>query len=158
MTARAADRLIEAGAASLLYLGDVCDESVVRALADRAHAAGQAIPVRLVFGNMDAGLEDRLAATAHRLGLSVDHPVGRYRACERAIVAHHGHLRGVEEQAAEAEADYYLHGHTHRERDERLGGMRIINPGALHRASRYTVALLDPFSDRLETFEIASAR
>jgi predicted phosphodiesterase len=43
-----------------------------------------------------------------------------------------------------------LHGHTHEIRDERVGLTRVINPGALHRAARYTAAVLEPASDRLE--------
>jgi predicted phosphodiesterase len=54
------------------------------------------------------------------------------------------------EQALRDGADYLLHGHTHELRDERIGRTRMINPGALFRAARYTAALLDPRADRLE--------
>ena len=47
------------------------------------------------------------------------------------------------------EHDYLLHGHTHVRRDERVGKVRIINPGALHRAREKTVAVLDTDTDRL---------
>ena len=52
-------------------------------------------------------------------------------------------------------ADYLLHGHTHETRDERVGRTRVVNPGALSRAARYTCALLDPRSDALRFLEIA---
>ncbi|RLS46748.1 MAG: metallophosphoesterase, partial [Planctomycetota bacterium] len=51
--------------------------------------------------------------------------------------------------------DYLLHGHTHVCRDERHGATRIINPGALHRASEFTVALLDTDSDELQFLVVA---
>jgi predicted phosphodiesterase len=36
-----------------------------------------------------------------------------------------------------------LQGHTHVRADERVGTVRVINPGALHRAAQKTVATLD---------------
>ena len=42
-------------------------------------------------------------------------------------------------------------------RDERIGRTRVINPGALQRARRYTVALLDTEMDALELFELPAS-
>jgi predicted phosphodiesterase len=53
--------------------------------------------------------------------------------------------------------DYLLHGHSHEVRDERVGRTRIINPGALCRAARYTAAILDPDADALEVLEVAKS-
>jgi putative phosphoesterase len=50
--------------------------------------------------------------------------------------------------------DYVFHGHTHRRDDYREAGMRIINPGALHRAAVKTVALLDLSTDDLRFIEV----
>lgn len=50
--------------------------------------------------------------------------------------------------------DYVLHGHTHQQRDERIAHLRIINPGALHRATVKTVALLDIDPDELQFIEV----
>jgi len=47
-----------------------------------------------------------------------------------------------------------LQGHTHVRQDLRVSKMRIINPGALHRANPKTVALLDTSADSLEFLEI----
>jgi predicted phosphodiesterase len=58
------------------------------------------------------------------------------------------------DQALAEDVDYLLHGHTHELRDERVGATRIINPGALHRAPRYTAAILDPKADDLTIIEI----
>ena len=44
---------------------------------------------------------------------------------------------------------YLCHGHTHATRDERLGPTRVINPGALFRARRHTVAVLDLARDEV---------
>jgi predicted phosphodiesterase len=53
------------------------------------------------------------------------------------------------ESALEDGVDFLLHGHTHEVRDERVGSTRIINPGALFRARRYTAALLTPATGAL---------
>jgi predicted phosphodiesterase len=45
---------------------------------------------------------------------------------------------------------YVCHGHTHKVRDERIGEVHVINPGALRRARRHTVAILDTDGDTLE--------
>ena len=50
--------------------------------------------------------------------------------------------------------DYLLFGHTHVKADERHGATRWINPGALHRARSWTVALLDLEDDRLVLLEV----
>ena len=64
--------------------------------------------------------------------------------------------QGIElaRQAIDDGVEYLLHGHTHEVRDERVGPTRVINPGALFRASRYTAAVLEPETDRLEILEL----
>jgi predicted phosphodiesterase len=61
----------------------------------------------------------------------------------------------MQEAVAEG-ANYLLHGHTHEPRDERIESTRVINPGALFRARRYTVALLEPEKDRLQFVDVGS--
>lgn len=140
------------GADALLHLGDVCAREVIDELAG-AHRDGERIPARLVFGNMDFETDDDARYAAH-LGVACDHPIGVYQMAGKRLIAHHGHFGGVEEAVIEGGADYYLHGHTHRLRDEQVGATRIINPGALHRASRHTCALLEPATGSLEIIEI----
>jgi predicted phosphodiesterase len=76
----------------------------------------------------------------------------------RKLAFTHGHLPRLVQEAMQTGADYLLHGHTHEVRDERICGVRVINPGALFRAARYTAALLDPEADRLEFIEIVPVR
>lgn len=148
ITARAVATLRERGAELLLHLGDIETHDVLDELAGH--------PVRLVFGNCDTDEAD-LAGYARHLDLTVDHPVGHLVIDERRIVFTHGHLEKPMQQALRDGVDYLLHGHTHEVRDERAGRTRIINPGALFRASRYTVALLDPSRDSLDIIEVAKA-
>ena len=153
MARRGVTALIKAGARSLIYLGDVCGDGVIDALAGVTDAHGSPIPARLVFGNMDFD-DVVMTAYAESIGVGVDHPCGRYRCGESLLVATHGHLSGFEESAIGIGADYFLHGHSHKVRDERLGKTRICNPGALHRARPLTVGILDCFRDTFEVIKV----
>lgn len=153
MALQGVERLVEAGAGSLLYLGDVCGEGVIDALAGVTGAEGGPIPARLVFGNMDFDTGP-MTRYARSIGVGVDHPCGLYRCGSVRLVATHGHLHGYEEAAITAGIRYFLHGHTHKVRDERRAGTRVCNPGALHRARRLTVAILDTSLDEFRTIQV----
>jgi predicted phosphodiesterase len=71
----------------------------------------------------------------------------------RLAVTHGDSARGLARLEAE-HPDYLFSGHTHQALDVRRGSTRFINPGALHRASAWTVALLDGASGRLEMLTI----
>ncbi len=139
--------LRQRGAEMILHLGDVCGEEVIDELVG--------VNARLVFGNCDMDI-DEMTRHAEIMGVGVDHPMGIVVVDGKRIAFTHGHLSPLMDQAMEQKVDYLLHGHTHEVRDERDGGVRIINPGALFRASRYTAALLEPVTDRLEIIEIAN--
>jgi predicted phosphodiesterase len=63
-------------------------------------------------------------------------------------------LEGEFRRIAEQRPDYLLFGHSHRTTDQRVGPTRMINPGALHRARTWTVALLDLESDVVKFLQI----
>ncbi|MBX3355899.1 MAG: YfcE family phosphodiesterase [Phycisphaeraceae bacterium] len=134
--------LVGRGADILLHMGDIETEEVLDQLAG--------LTAHVVFGNNDD--EISLGRYAASIGLTVAHPLGQLSVDGKTIAFTHGHLgsslrdwRGI---------DYFVHGHTHQRRDERREGTRIINPGALHRAPVYSVALLDPASDALEFLDL----
>lgn len=61
---------------------------------------------------------------------------------KRILVAH-GHestFRGVLRQC---EADFLFYGHSHSRQHVRIGPCEVINPGAIHRTSLPTVAVVD---------------
>ncbi len=145
ITGRAVHALQEAGATLLIHLGDIGSDAVIDELVGR--------PARIVFGNCDTN-EAALRRYAESVGVTVDHPMGEITVDDRLIIFSHGHLGQAMTAAMQRRPDYLLHGHTHEVRDERVGGVRIINPGALHRACRYTAAVLDPARDRLQILEI----
>lgn len=145
VTARAVALLREHGAEMLIHLGDIETESVLDELAGH--------PARIVFGNCDWDLAG-LTRHAEFLGLTVDAPLGWMEVEGRRIAYTHGDREHLMRQAVEEGADYLLHGHSHRIRDERIGPVRVINPGALFRAARYTAAVLDPAADTLRIIEV----
>ncbi len=138
--ARALTVLKAAGAQAFVHCGDVGGEDVF------SQFAGERF--WFVWGNCDQASAP-LVAFVHSLGLPPpeDVPV-RIELEGRHIAVFHGHEPEML-RFQSAGVDYVLHGHSHVRRDERIGGTRFINPGALHRAREYTVATLDLAADRL---------
>ena len=145
ITARAVSALLDSGAELLIHLGDFETEQVIDELVGHE--------CLIVFGNCDWDIKG-LTRYAEAMNVRVEHPLGRLEVDDKIVAFTHGHINHVVDQALQDGVDYLLHGHTHELRDDRLGSTRIINPGALFRASRYTVAILDPGLDALEIFEI----
>ena len=158
-TTQAAVRLLIAeGADLLIHLGDIGSEAVIDALVEGVDQRGRLRPgVHIVFGNTDHDAA-ALGRYAERLGVAVDHPAGRIDVGGRTIAFTHGHLSAEMRAPLDAGVDYLIHGHSHRQRDERIGPTRVINPGALFRAPTHTAALLDPAADRLSFVQVPGRR
>lgn len=140
--------LVEHGAEVLLHLGDIGTVEVIDALVVNRPGSDERVPARVVFGNTDWD-RDALADYARDLGVGVDDPVGDLDVDRGHLVYTHGHLVEPMNRALAEQVRYLCHGHTHRAADEHRGSTRVINPGALFRAQRYTVALLDTATDEL---------
>ncbi|MCC7291913.1 MAG: YfcE family phosphodiesterase [Phycisphaerales bacterium] len=134
------------GAQSLIHCGDVGDEPVFEALAGRE--------VWFVWGNSDDPTP-ALRALIRSLGLTLprESPL-TFELDGKRFAVMHGHEPAFERLGAAPLFDYVCHGHTHTRRDERRGTCRIINPGALHRASPPSIALLDTTTDRLDFHDL----
>ncbi len=157
-TRRAVDLLLGRGVNLLIHLGDVGNVEVIDALVVDEPASGGLMESHLVFGNTDWDA-DSLGEYARDLGVRVDHPMGRIDLSEGGgggwLAFCHGHEEEAMEEAVAGGARYLCHGHTHKMLDVRRGSTRVINPGALFRAKRYTAAVLDTDADRLEFIEVA---
>jgi putative phosphoesterase len=103
----------------------------------------------LVLGNTDAPCPS-WKPQIQALGLPW--PDGPLELClaGKNLAVYHGHERRFEEAILSGRYDYVLHGHTHRRADFREGRTRVINPGALHRVTVPTVAILDLETDQVE--------
>ncbi|QOV91418.1 metallophosphoesterase family protein [Humisphaera borealis] len=138
-----------AGATYFLHCGDVGTEEVLD------HLAGE--PSGFVFGNTDWD-RSTLRRYAGQIGVSCLENYGSLDLGGKKIAITHGddaaRLRLV---LAEQEHDYLLVGHTHIAGEQRFDRVRVINPGALHRATVKSVALLNLETDELRWIEVASA-
>lgn len=137
--------LVDNGAELLLHLGDIIDCESIDAMSGH--------PSRIVLGNCDWD-ESGLRGHANRVGVVCDHPIGRLDVDGRTLAFTHGHRNELMQVALADRVDWLLHGHTHEVRDERIDGTRVINPGALQRAARYTVGLLNTSDDSLAILEL----
>ncbi|MCK6486339.1 MAG: YfcE family phosphodiesterase [Phycisphaerae bacterium] len=139
-TARAVAVLETHGAEFLIHCGDICSPAVLDQLA--GHRAC------FVFGNCDtpdASWRDYVRT----LGLEWPEAPLRLELGGRRIGVAHGHERAFRALLNDPELDYLFFGHTHVYSDRRIGRLRAINPGALHRARTRTVARVDLATDEL---------
>ena len=153
ITRQAVAALLQHDIDLILHLGDIGTVEVIDALAVNQPGNGSRVPARIVFGNTDMDTAG-LGRYARGLGVQVDHPAGRVELGEGELVFCHGHQRALLDAAIEGSTRYLCHGHTHVVTDTRVGATRIINPGALCRATAYTVAVLDTASDELQIIEV----
>ncbi|BAM03277.1 metallophosphoesterase family protein [Phycisphaera mikurensis] len=152
-TERAVQVLVDAGADTLLHLGDVGTVEVIDALVAEGED-GEELPAHVVFGNTDWD-EGALARYAEDLGVVVDHPEGVIQLPGGGELRfQHGHEAPRMGAAMGGGARYLCHGHSHAQRDERVGSTRVVNPGALFRASVYSVAVLDTDADTVRFLEV----
>jgi len=143
------ETLKQAGAKYFIHCGDIGQQGCVDLLAG--------LPSVFVFGNTDF---DR--ASLSRYAASIGVPC--YGNCaslelvgKKIAVIHGDEFRLKQKLIDEQQHDYLFQGHTHIKDDRRVGRMRLINPGALHRASEKTVATLDLQKDLLRFHVVKTA-
>jgi putative phosphoesterase len=133
------------GAEFYIHCGDIGAQRCIDLLAG--------LPSAFVFGNTDY---DRVTLTRYAESLGVP-CYGNFASLElggkKVAVLHGDDFRLKQRLIDEQNHDYLLQGHTHLRDDRRIGKMRLINPGALHRATEKTVATLDTQRDLL-TFHV----
>ena len=144
-TRRAIELLQQAGATRVIHCGDVEIEEVVDLFAGLA--------AHLTWGNCDPA--GTLGRYARSIGVDAQHPSGEVTVDGRRIAFTHGDNDRAVSRALASAPDFLLHGHTHLRRDDTVGTTRVINPGALHRAKPFTVALLEPATGALRSIEVS---
>ncbi len=129
------DRLAEevlaglAGVDELWHLGDVVTPFIL----DRFHVLS--VPIRVVRGNCDTESAWPLVLDLNRCGI-------RFR------------LQHIPPHALPENTDVCLHGHTHVPRDEKIGGIRFLNPGTVGKPNKgvpsgYAILTLQPGAELL---------
>ena len=144
-TASAVRLLEQRGAKHLIHCGDICGEAVLDELAGH--------PCTFVWGNCDSP-GPTMRKYVQTLGLRWPEPPMILELADERIAVFHGHERHFASAADRTDLDYVFYGHTHKYADRRVGRIRFINPGALHRARIKTVALLNLKNDALTFFRL----
>ena len=146
-TMAAAVQLLQSrGAEYFIHCGDVGSPAVLDYLAG--------CKACFVWGNCDW---DRIGLQRYAKSIEIDcfGGFGELELDGKKFALIHGDDPALKRRLiSEQRHDYLLQGHTHVKQDIRVGRMRIINPGALHRANPKTVALLDTAADAVEFLEI----
>lgn len=137
------------GAEVLIHCGDLIEPDLLDLCVST--------PFYLVFGNNDfhhaAEIQSALQNSGNGICLNWG---GEVELAGKRIAVTHGHLYKEHQRLLAAKPDYLLSGHSHVASDTREGVTRFINPGALHRASSYTVALLNLAEDSLRFLTVPS--
>jgi hypothetical protein len=144
-TATAVAMLIAEGVEALIHCGDLTGPEVV--------AVCGRLPSYYVFGNNDFQ-EDRLRRAMARVGGTCLERGGELALKRWRVALTHGDSNSELRRLRALDPDYLLFGHSHRPTDERDGPTRWINPGALYRATAWTVAVLDLASDALHWLKV----
>jgi uncharacterized protein len=123
------------GVQALIHCGDFLIPEIVEICS--------VIPFHFVFGNNDGDMAGYLAEAATASGANCLGWRGTVELAGKKLAVTHGHLTGDIRHLLAEKPDYLFTGHSHVVHDFVEGPTRLINPGALHRASEYTIATLD---------------
>jgi putative phosphoesterase len=138
--------LRDAGADYYLHCGDVGQQRILDLFAG--------LPMSFVWGNNDWDLPELTRYAVH-LGLKCHDRFADLSFEGLSVAMTHGDDMKIVRQVLQDQShDYLLLGHSHEKRDERVGRVRIINPGALYRAREKSVAVLDTRKDELRFIPI----
>jgi len=142
-TVEAALRLIEERKAEcILHCGDIEDADTVWLFPGTTH---------FVFGNSDVERQS-IRQAVYGIGASLHEPFGHVFLDDMSIAFVHGDDKRLFRQLEESDKhDYLFYGHTHVAAEHQTGRTRVINPGALHRASKHTFLILDTDTGATET-------
>jgi putative phosphoesterase len=120
---------------ALIHCGDIDSPDIPPLLT--------AWPAHFVFGNCDHE-RDQLQAAIERAGLVCHGRFGELELGGRKIAfLHSDDQRLFRQTIAGGEYDLVCYGHTHQAEQHRAGKTLVLNPGALHRATPHTLAVVD---------------
>jgi putative phosphoesterase len=138
---QAVSLLQAAGAEAIVHCGDLTEANIIEICA--------VVPFYFVLGNNDYDNVPMLQQMAARTGTTYLELGGVIGIANQKIAVTHGHLTSEVRRLLALQPDYLLSGHTHVAEDRVVDRTRRINPGALHRARNFTVAVLDLISGEL---------
>ncbi len=117
----------------VIHCGDIGSPEVVELFQDW--------PTHYVMGNVDTDPRP-LRAAIERMNGVYHGRFGTLEAAGRRFAFLHGDdERLLHDTIVGGQYDLVCHGHTHVARLERIGTTLVVNPGALYRAPRHTIAI-----------------
>lgn len=133
---QAAVRMLESlEVGAVLHCGDIDTPEIPPLLA--------AWPAHIVFGNCDH-FHDELRTAIQTAGLTCHGRFGSLNLAGRKIAFLHSDDERLFHRTIESEEyDLVCYGHTHKAEFHRAGHTLVLNPGALHRATPHTLAVVD---------------
>ncbi|HMP15783.1 MAG TPA: YfcE family phosphodiesterase [Gemmatales bacterium] len=144
-TARAVQLFSDAGVEAIVHCGDICEPYILTLLAET--------PTYFVLGNNDNEPELKTACRKHSY-LEYLGEGGIVTLGGKRLAVTHGHLGRTTRELLSQKPDYLLSGHTHVAHHEMVQGVTCINPGALHRVSEHTAAVLNLATNELNWLTI----
>jgi uncharacterized protein len=133
---------------AVLHCGDIGSTVIVPLFANW--------PTHFVFGNVDGRSHaGELRKAIEQAGQSCH---GRFGSLElggvKIALIHGDDERLLDETIAGGAYGLVCHGHTHVPRNEKIGNTLVLNPGALYRASRHTIAIVTLPTLQIETIQV----
>lgn len=134
-TRRAAEMLQSLGVERVIHCGDIGSPAIVSLLAQW--------PVDYVLGNVDRD-EKALRRAIEEAGQQFHGRFGsRTLEGRRIAFLHSDDEKLFRQTIAGGQWDLVCYGHTHKARLHQEGETLVLNPGALYRAARHTLAVVD---------------
>jgi putative phosphoesterase len=135
------------GAELILHCGDIESPETVRLFTE--------VPTHFIFGNWDLFRIDLKRAMRDTGAVWYEGP-GVLELAGKRIAWTHGHIHGERPKLEKCgEFDFVFYGHSHKPEAHRTGRTLVLNPGALHRAKRKTVALIDVATGEWDHIEVS---
>jgi putative phosphoesterase len=120
---------------TVLHCGDICGAEIPKQLAPW--------PTHYVFGNCDSDRDEQRSAIAAAGGVCHDR-FGDFELDGRRIALLHSHDAALFRKVCTSDVyDLVCYGHTHIAEHHKNGKTLILNPGALFRANRHSIAIVE---------------
>lgn len=144
--ARRAAQMLESFAVDrVVHCGDIGSRAVVGLFA--------AWPTHFVVGNVDS--PNSMSAAVEKAGQTWHGAFGSLDLEGVKIAFLHGDdQRLLQQTVAEGQYQLVCHGHTHQATCQRVGKTMVLNPGALYRAVRHTIAIVELPALTIEIIEV----
>ncbi|MDZ4821813.1 MAG: YfcE family phosphodiesterase [Planctomycetota bacterium] len=137
LTRRAIRMLESLQVEAVLHCGDIGTAEIIHMF--------EPWQTHFVFGNTDHD-QPTLRRAIQQAKLTCHERYGELELAERKIaLLHSDDARKFAEVCQSGQFDLVCYGHTHLAKQERVGKTLILNPGAIHRASPHSIAVVDLF-------------